>query len=517
MRKIQFNALPMDWKLEGKEFRSKIVVLLIMLFVLSCHKEARGLPEEDDNMPVDTESPEFDRTIKVGDPTGKKVTAYLTGLNTVYAHEDMRTWDDGNKLNHLTNTGISALRYPEGHQVSFWDWEFPYHEPYQDIWNPNYESTLTQAKRDELKEKNKNRMLIDNYFEICRDGNIEPVMGINMFQGWKFDRNEESIQKAVRLVEYCLKQNPKVTYFFLDNEAGHQPEQNNHVPIEEYIQLIPAYSQAIKAIHPEAKLIPNIMRWNVVERMIRETGQYWDVYDNHWYYGSGGKWAYFNLNEWRAEVESEQQVKKIADFNSWKQQYGMEHLEFSYMEWNAPPPNLTADSNPSSLSYAMMGLIQADQLMFFANNDIHMATAWPLMWETESKDTDLSKYNRNLLDKDDSSWLSPSATIFQAYSHVQNGEILENDNDPNSGLRVLAVKREANKGYAVLVLNKSSKDKTIELELPDSVRRVIEGKHFTEGEGVHNVEIKTLSPEFKENKVYISIEGTSFAYLLFDY
>ena len=154
------------------------------------------------------------------------------------------------KLQHLKNTGISALRYPEGHQVSYWDWEFPYHEPYQDIWSPRYESTLTPEKRAELKEKYKHRMLIDDYFEICKEANIEPVIGINMFLGWKHDRKEESIQKAVKLVEHCLQIDPTITYFFLDNEVGHQPEKNNHVPIENYIKLIPAYSKAIKAVHP---------------------------------------------------------------------------------------------------------------------------------------------------------------------------------------------------------------------------------------------------------------------------
>ena len=82
---------------------------------------------------------------------------------------------------------------------------------------------------------------------------MKPVVGINMFQGWKYDRTEESVEKAVRLVAHCLAKNPNATYFFLDNEAGHQPEKNNHIPIEDYTQLIPSYSQAIKALYPQVK------------------------------------------------------------------------------------------------------------------------------------------------------------------------------------------------------------------------------------------------------------------------
>ncbi|TLX75627.1 hypothetical protein E9993_08700 [Labilibacter sediminis] len=201
---------------------NKALCLVFMMFVLSCENKTNELPEKNDHVESETGGLEFDRTIKICDPTGRKITPFLTGINTVYAHEDMRTWDDGKKLNHLKNSGISALRYPEGHQVSFWDWEFPYHFPYQDFWKPQYESTLTQTKLDELKEDNKNRMLIDDYFEICKEGNIERVMGINMFQGWMYNRKQEAIDKAVRLVEYCLEKDPEITYFFLDNEAGHQ-------------------------------------------------------------------------------------------------------------------------------------------------------------------------------------------------------------------------------------------------------------------------------------------------------
>jgi hypothetical protein len=504
-----------NWNIKGKILAQKFLFLFLFLSVFSCKNDASVLPAEDD-FPTDIEATDVDETIVVGNATGKKITAWLTGLNTVYSHEDMRTWQDGKKLNKLKKTGVSALRYPEGHQLSFWDWEFPYHEAYQDFWKPDYEQSLSESDRIALKDKNKNRMLVDDYFEICKEGNIEPVMGINMFQGWMYDRNQESIEKAVRLVEYCLEKDPSITYFFLDNESGHQ--QNavplKHIPIEDYIDLIPAYSQAIKAVHPGAKLIPNIMQWNLVEKMIRETGQYWDVYDQHWYYGSKDTWAYFNLFDWRQEVESEKNAERLVDFKKWKEQYNMNHLEIGYLEWNAPPSGLSDDSNPSSISYSLMGLIQADMLMWFAKNDIYMATAWPLMWQVPGKETNLNQYNRNMLDRDDSNWLSPSATIFQAFSYVQKGEILENNNNPKSGLRVLSVKRYENMGYAVLILNKSTNDQTIELVLPEGVKNVTESKHFSEGDGPYKVEIKTLSPELNGNKIILNLEDTSFTYLL---
>lgn len=491
----------------------KFLFLALIIFVFSCQDQT--IIEQEQENEIKDDVPVVDKTLLIGRETGIKVTPFLSGSNAVYAHENMNSWMDGTKTSNLKNTGISALRYPGGHVVSFWDWEFPYHNPYQNFWDPNYENTLNEGKRNELKEQYKDRMLLDDYLEICSTSNMKPVVGINMFQGWKYDRTAESIEKAVRLVGHCLNQNPNATYFFLDNEAGHQPEKNNHIPIEDYIQLIPAYSIAIKQMYPQVKLIPNIMHWHLVEKLIRDAGQYWDIFDQHWYYNSG-KWAHFDMNHWREEVENIGQAKKLSDFKKWKEQYGQEHLEFSYLEWNGPPPDLAAGSIPSSLNYAWLGLIQADQLMFFAKNEIHMATAWPLTWHPPTQDIDINAYNRNLIDRDDSNWLSPSAVIFQAYSYVQGGEILEDNNDVDTGLRVLSVKRKDGNGFAVLILNKSKNEKTLELSMSQKIIKIIEGHSFREGEGTHNVQIEPYKPEIIEGKLYPKIEGTSFLYLLFE-
>ncbi len=499
---------PTNYEVKGRFFfMFKNLMLLLLLFLTSSCSS-------DDEPVYKPEEPKYDGTLIIGNSTEQKVSALLTGFNTVYAHEDMRTWEDGHKLANIKKTGVSILRYPEGHQVSFWDWEFPYFPAYQNIWDPTYESNLTQGKKDQLKAENENRMLLDNYFQICRDDNIEPVVGINMLQGWKFDRNEESIEKAVRLVKYCMNQTPKVKYFFLDNEAGHQLAQNNHLPIDDYIELIPAYSQAIKAVYPEAKLITNIIDWNQIEKLIKKTGQYWDVLDIHWYYSTNNKWAYFNINDWREEIETDEVADLISDFNLWKQRYNMPHLKYSFLEWNAPPLNLTADSNPATLNYLLLGLIQSDMLMFMAKNNTHMAAAWPLMWQAPGTDVNLNAYNRNLLDRDDSSWLSPTSTIFEAFSHAQNGEVLENNYDGSSGLRILTVKRDQNKGYTILILNKSIESETIKIIFPEDINAVKEAKEFKGSTGQYGVQTTVISPELNTNETSINIEGSSFIYLL---
>ena len=86
-----------------------------------------------------------DLVISIGTPASNASGPLLAGANVVYSHEDIRTWQDGEKIQALIDSGINNLRYPGGHLVSFWDWEFPYHNAYANFWDPSYIAQLTEA------------------------------------------------------------------------------------------------------------------------------------------------------------------------------------------------------------------------------------------------------------------------------------------------------------------------------------------------------------------------------------
>ena len=71
-----------------------------------------------------------DLVIDVGSPSGAQSGPLLVGANVVYSHEDISSWQGGEKIQALIDSGINNLRYPGGHLVSFGDWEFPYHNAY---------------------------------------------------------------------------------------------------------------------------------------------------------------------------------------------------------------------------------------------------------------------------------------------------------------------------------------------------------------------------------------------------
>jgi len=439
--------------------------------------------------------------VEIGPPTGTTVSPYLTGMNTIYTHESMDTWKDGKKVAALKEAGISCLRYPGGHVVSFWDWEFPFHSTYQNFWDPTYIKTLTAEKKVELEKKNGHHMLIDDYFTICAESGLEPVMGINMFQGYKFNRLEDSIAKAVRLVKYCNKQTPHVRYYFLDNEAGHRPERGNHVPTDDYIRLIPVYAKAIKRIQPDAQLIVNPIQWGRVKDMIKRSGEHFDIVDSHWYYNG---WGTFHVQDWRKEETNYRFDKIMKEFAIWKQTTGNEHLKISVMEWNLGP-STGADTS----TYLLEGLVQANMLMNFIDRDICMAACWPLMWAPPGSDKPGAF--RNFFDPKTGE-VSPSRYIFQWFSMAGNGALLDCRSPSNEGLHATAVRANDGKTILVYVLNKSTEgqDVTIGLETPVFS---VSAKSFQKGNDVNGVVVNDIPAKAAGKTVSLRMSDTSMAFL----
>ena len=53
-----------------------------------------------------------DLVIDVGAPSNNQSGPLLVGANVVYSHEDIRSWQDGEKIQALIDSGINNLRYP---------------------------------------------------------------------------------------------------------------------------------------------------------------------------------------------------------------------------------------------------------------------------------------------------------------------------------------------------------------------------------------------------------------------
>jgi len=444
--------------------------------------------------------------ITVGTPTGKSVGPYLTGYNVVYNHENMETWQDGKKIAALKEASINCLRYPGGHVVSFWDWEFPYHGAYQNFWDPAYVKSLTPEKKAELKKKNAQRMGLEDFFKICAKTGIEPIVGINMFQGYKYNRLEDSIAKALRLVAYCKKKNPKGTYYYLDNESGHQPEKGRHIPMGDYIGLLPAYSKAIKKVQPDAKLIVNPIHWGKNGDLIKKAGKYIDLIDFHWYYNTQG-WSKFRTVDWRKNTGHRKFHSTIPKLSHWRKQSGHNHIRASFMEWNLGGAN--GKDNTDLGTFHLQGLVIADMLMQFAENDVFMAAVWPLMWKT--KNNSRKGGFRNFFDQETGK-ANAARHIMRFFSKAQRGTVLNSTDSRKSDLYSTAVLSKDKETILLYVLNKGAKGKRVTVQLPKSIARV-STESFEEVGNSGEAEVKRLKPTEKGKSVSFTMTDMSLVFL----
>lgn len=447
-----------------------------------------------------------DAEITVGASTGQTVGPYLTGYNVVYNHENMDTWQDGTKVAALQEAGVSCLRYPGGHVVSFWDWEFPYHSAYQDFWDPEYIQSLTPEKKAELKAANSQRMGLDDFLWICAESGAVPVVGINMFQGYKYDRLEDSIAKAVRLVEYCKKQNPKVTYYYLDNEAGHQPAKGKHIPVPEYIDLLESYSTAIKAVQPDAKLMVNPIGWRSNKGLIEQSGQHIDLIDFHWYYNTQG-WARFRTDDWRQNTDHRKFHEVLPQLSQWTEQSGHHHIRASFMEWNLGAANGEDDTDLST--FHLQGLVQADMLMQYVEHDVFMAAVWPLMWKRKGNSRQggfLSFFDQ------ETGEASASKHIMRFFSKAQRGTVMESTDPSESNLYSTAVLGKDEQSIFLYVLNKGAKAEGVTVQLPKAIARV-SAESFEELGNSGEATAKALQPTLEDQTISFTMTGMSVVFL----
>ncbi|MDF7823912.1 hypothetical protein P4B35_07790 [Pontiellaceae bacterium B12227] len=428
------------------------------------------------------------------------VARYLVGGNVVYSKDEGPDWVEKNKVDVLKRAGLSNLRYPGGHVVSFWDWEFPYHSAYANFWDPAYIASLTESKKAELMAENEHRLLLDQYLDLCRETGAAPVIGINLFQGYRYDRDQDSIDKAVRLVDYVKDQIDGPRYYYLDNEVGHQPTQNNHVPIDDYIPLIPDYSTAIKAADPLGKIVVNIMGRVRVEDIIRDVGDHVDLIDHHWYYNNR-TYGQFWLEDWRVDGGRSDRARNLDSFNQWIETYNKPHIKVGLLEWNIGPSEGEEGSTPGNVFY--QGLVQADMLMFMIGYNVEMASIWPLTWDSNF---------RNLIDGPAHN-VSPTVHIHRAFSKAAGGTIL-NLTEPDTGeqLKSLAVKSADEAFIDLYFLNKSTEVIELDLELPVPV---VETLVMTFAQGASSNEVNVTEQHYAEDfgVLGVSLDDTSFTHI----
>ena len=381
------------------------------------------------------------------------ISSMLTGVNMSYYYDNDNIWADGKMAEYLRQVNAGILRYPGGVETSKFHWDKPYNHWNVDLWDPNIDPNdypPTDVYMD-----------VNNYIQQCRIIGAEPLIGINVQSGVRFNRLQDSIDEAVRWVQFCKNNDYNVTYWYLENEPYYNSNCDG-ITVEDYASYIKQFVPAMKAVDPNIKIIVNWENklsvpsyWSDWEYLIEEAGQHIDIADVHWYwawgYATWDMWLHENpmtVREWCGDCSDQKyygpsyvdEIKgfydKIKDVNG--QSYD---IKLAALEWNIAP---VKDGRFSKFQHALM---QAEILGQYIEGGLYMACIWPLTWGG-----DLYGDFRTVLDQEFHK-PTPSFYVFELYSSALGSKLISSTAD-KSYVRTVSALSQDGKTLRVYLLNK---------------------------------------------------------------
>lgn len=368
--------------------------------------------------PAEKTAPDAVRmTVRLGEVAGRTVSERLLGFNIVYAKNPDSLWRSGMLAKAIRDVRPGFLRYPGGTVSTYFHWEHPTGNGWDDLWDPQYD-TAQDRPAEEF-------MDIDEYLALVRETGAEPLVGINVNSGFRWNRVEEGIEEALRLMKYCRDKGFRVKYWYLGNEPFmHDCNGGAQTPAA-YGKMLNAFVPRMKAFDPDIRIIAN---WHATFRkhgsqydeLFAVAGRNIDVIDVHWYC----MWGTASWDQWLAKTPcgvflGDSYASEIERFREIAARNKVPHIKLASLEWNVGPgkksagPRLTADQS---------ALIQAEMMIQFMQGGLDMATFWPLFWDSEFG-------FRSFFDKK-AEKLQPTSEIMKIFGTFQGASLVECRMDP---------------------------------------------------------------------------------------
>jgi len=391
-----------------------------------------------------------------------QISPMLTGVNFSWYYDNDQIWADGSMAGCLRELKTGIVRYPGGSETSKFHWEKPYGHWDIDFWDPNLDPN-NYLPSDEF-------MNVDDYIRQCRVIGAEPLVGVNIQSAVKYNRMQDSINEAVRWVQYCKNKNYNVKYWYIDNEPYYHSNYDRPISVQVYAAFIRQLVPAMRAVDPAIKIIIgwenqlNVLSyWLDWEYLIENVGAYFDIADVHWYwawgYATWDLWLNDNpmkVREWCRDCRDGRYIgPSFADeiqgfYNKIKDVNGKSYdIKIAALEWNIGP---IKDGRFSEFQHALM---QAEMLGQFIEGGLHMACIWTLTWGRGDIQGDF----RTVFDQKDH---RPAASyeVFRMYSNVLGQKLVTSRASQVHVRTVSALSQNGDKLW-VLLLHKSGEGQTV--------------------------------------------------------
>jgi len=349
----RFRSIPIPFQL--------IILLLMTSFLAFCQKEDSEPDQEE-------QAPDGYLSVDYATPQGQ-VSDWHMGLNLVFSHHSDAFWENSGIIEILKDINCPVLRFPGGAVTSYYHWDDMNGLGWSDSWNPNYDpsSAADPSEYTDLAE----------FMDICEQVGAEPMVGINMTSGVKFDRIQDGLEEAKALMQHCMDQGYDVKYYYLDNERYHQGWS-----AELYVREINRYVPELRKIDPDAQFIANWkLNRNDLQYLVTNAGHNFDMLDHHEYYD----WGKASWERWKSELPMDisnqwhpEDTPHDEYYQQWLEQFaqwGYPDLQIATNEWNIGPND--EDNYATPFQYALM---QSELWLQMAEGGVEMSCFWPIFW-----------------------------------------------------------------------------------------------------------------------------------------
>ncbi len=376
-------------------------------------------------------------------PSAEKwtISKDLLGLHFVYPLERDYIYSDGSFAKWVKNNKIWTSRFPGGTVVKYWDWQNPTGVFKGDHWAPNWDPAN--------QEPDFKWMSVDEYLAFCDESGMEPMMGVNLNSGHRYNRVEDSVQRAKELLQYCIDKGYNIKWWYLGNEEGY--------PIDRYINYINRHAQAMKEIDPDIKFIinSNHLGENNLRTFLRGAGDNIDVAEYH------HKWYSF-------KVKSTPEMWKV-EFPLFNGKIQQRMDTFRRVAEEEGYPNLLIANNEWGITESMEGftkyessLVAVDFLLELFRTGHDQACLWNTQWTWDPPKP--MHADMHLLDHSDHYKLNPMGRGFELLSTALEDTMIEmtSNQKPVYGF---ASKDSTGSKYQLYLMNKFGEDAQIKIDV----------------------------------------------------
>ena len=396
------------------------------------------------------------------------VSERLLGFNIVYAKNPDSLWTSGVLTRAIKDVNPGFLRYPGGTVNTYFHWEHPTGNGWEDLWDPAYDTAKDRPASE--------YMDIDEYIALVKETGAEPLVGINVNSGFRWGRVEDGIQEALRLMKYCRDKGLDVKYWYMGNEPYMHDCNGGASTPAEYGEMINAFVPRMREFDPDIKIVAN---WHATFRkhggqydeLFAVAGKNIDVVDVHWYC----MWGNASWDQWLSRTPcgvftGDSYESEIRQFREIATRNGYPDTELASLEWNVGPgkrtegPRLTPDQS---------ALIQSEMLIQFIRGGLDMATFWPLFWDSEFG-------FRSFFDKQTGK-PQPISEIMKIFGRFQGMDVMDFSLE-GAGEKIVAaaVRDKEKKEMHLCILNKNDCEVSVSLDIAGSKKRAqIENYHIS--------------------------------------